>query len=170
MPTTPSGIVYPDSTGHTRLWEHLQALAESVESALPIGKPSAKITTAATQSLPNAAFTTILFSSTVWDSTGTMADLAGERIVVPDAGVYLVTAKASFTTSSTGRRIVAVHVNGVEAERMEVGTGFINILTIPVQLNLAAGAAVSMQQYQSSGGALDTYGASLPTLAVTRID
>lgn len=34
MPTTTTGLVYPDDTGHTRLWEHLQALAESVHDAL----------------------------------------------------------------------------------------------------------------------------------------
>lgn len=33
MPETPSGIVYPDASSHTRLWEHLQALAESAEAA-----------------------------------------------------------------------------------------------------------------------------------------
>lgn len=31
MPTTGRGYVYPSSAGHTRLWEHLQALAESVD-------------------------------------------------------------------------------------------------------------------------------------------
>ena len=33
MPPTPGGIVYPNSSDHTRLWEHMQDLAESVESA-----------------------------------------------------------------------------------------------------------------------------------------
>lgn len=35
MPQTPLGLVYPDSAGHTRLWEHLQALAESIDAAVP---------------------------------------------------------------------------------------------------------------------------------------
>jgi hypothetical protein len=34
MPTTPRGIVYPDSSAHTRLWEHLQETAESANQAL----------------------------------------------------------------------------------------------------------------------------------------
>jgi hypothetical protein len=34
MPETPRGIVYPGSSDHTRLWEHHQALADSVEAAL----------------------------------------------------------------------------------------------------------------------------------------
>ena len=34
MPTTASGIVYPDSTDHTRLWEHFEALADSTETAI----------------------------------------------------------------------------------------------------------------------------------------
>ena len=36
MPTTPKGLVYPDSSGHTRIWEHLQTLASGVDSKLGI--------------------------------------------------------------------------------------------------------------------------------------
>lgn len=34
MPDTPNGLTYPDSAGHTRLWEHIQALAEDVDREL----------------------------------------------------------------------------------------------------------------------------------------
>jgi hypothetical protein len=34
MPQTPTGIIYPDSAGHTRLWDHFQALADSVHAAI----------------------------------------------------------------------------------------------------------------------------------------
>lgn len=34
MPTTARGIEYPNSAGHTRLWEHLQTMAEDVDAAL----------------------------------------------------------------------------------------------------------------------------------------
>lgn len=34
MPTTSEGLTYPDSSGHTRLWEHLQTLAVNVNTAL----------------------------------------------------------------------------------------------------------------------------------------
>jgi hypothetical protein len=35
MPSTPNlGIVYPDSSGNTRLWEHFQNLATSVDTAV----------------------------------------------------------------------------------------------------------------------------------------
>jgi len=34
MPETPNGIIYPDASAHTRLWEHFQALADSVDTAL----------------------------------------------------------------------------------------------------------------------------------------
>jgi hypothetical protein len=33
MPTTPGGIVYPNSSDHTRIWEHLQDLAESIDAS-----------------------------------------------------------------------------------------------------------------------------------------
>jgi len=34
MPTTARGIIYPDSSGHTRLWEHLQDLATTTDDAI----------------------------------------------------------------------------------------------------------------------------------------
>lgn len=34
MPTTPLGITYPASTDHTRLWEHLQNLATTADTAI----------------------------------------------------------------------------------------------------------------------------------------
>lgn len=34
MPQTDRGIVYPDSAGHTRLWEHLGTLAETADAAM----------------------------------------------------------------------------------------------------------------------------------------
>lgn len=32
--TTPDSLEYPSSSGHTRLWEHLQTLADTVQAAL----------------------------------------------------------------------------------------------------------------------------------------
>lgn len=32
MPQTTQGLTYPDSAGHTRLWEHIQQLAEDVDA------------------------------------------------------------------------------------------------------------------------------------------
>lgn len=34
MPNTTKGIIYPDQTGHTRLWEHLQTLASGIDPLL----------------------------------------------------------------------------------------------------------------------------------------
>jgi hypothetical protein len=51
MPTTPTGIVYPDSAGHTRMWDHLQALADSTHDAISgdgwVDYPGAEIRDAA---------------------------------------------------------------------------------------------------------------------------
>lgn len=41
MPTTPNfNLVYPDSTGSTRLWEHFQALALSTDTAIEARAPA----------------------------------------------------------------------------------------------------------------------------------
>lgn len=34
MPTTSRGLIYPASTEHTRIWEHLQNLATSADTAI----------------------------------------------------------------------------------------------------------------------------------------
>ena len=34
MPDTTLGITYPDAAAHTRIWEHMQALAEDVDGLL----------------------------------------------------------------------------------------------------------------------------------------
>lgn len=34
MPTTPRGITYPTSSEHTRLWDHLEAVATSADAAI----------------------------------------------------------------------------------------------------------------------------------------
>jgi len=39
MPDTSLGITYPASTAHTRLWEHLQAIADDVNGLLDVPDP-----------------------------------------------------------------------------------------------------------------------------------
>lgn len=34
MPETDLGVIYPDSSGHTRIWEHLQTLAATATAAI----------------------------------------------------------------------------------------------------------------------------------------
>lgn len=34
MPDTPNGFTYPGSGSHTRIWEHMQTLAEQIDAAL----------------------------------------------------------------------------------------------------------------------------------------
>lgn len=36
MPTTTHGLVYPNSAGNPNVWEHLQNLADSIETALDV--------------------------------------------------------------------------------------------------------------------------------------
>ncbi|SCF06688.1 hypothetical protein [Micromonospora mirobrigensis] len=43
MPTTSKGLTYPTSTGHARIWEHIQTLAQDVDRVITkpaIGKAS----------------------------------------------------------------------------------------------------------------------------------
>lgn len=46
MPQTTRGLVYPDSTGHTRTWEHWQTLAETADAAINTAEQNAEQNTA----------------------------------------------------------------------------------------------------------------------------
>ena len=46
MPTTPRGIVYPNSSDHTRLWEHLQETAETADAAVDTARKFVRAATA----------------------------------------------------------------------------------------------------------------------------
>lgn len=68
MPDTALGITYPASTGHARIWEHLQALAEDVDALLtkpPTGSASSTTTqtTTSTSETVSLTISNMLFKS-----------------------------------------------------------------------------------------------------------
>lgn len=59
MPTTPRGIVYPDSDANTNLWEHFEALADSVDFAIGGDEDAGLVSAWTNMSLTPAAGWTI---------------------------------------------------------------------------------------------------------------
>lgn len=95
MPTTERGLVYPDSAGHTRLWDHLQALADSVEAEFD-RQPFAPVT--GTDATLNTG------SQTVWTTDpnpaiATFAAPASGRVKVTFTA-YMVNTAASTSTGN----------------------------------------------------------------------
>lgn len=121
MPTTPRGIVYPASSEHTRLWEHLQATADSADAALDliapravavdIGADSANATTTATDVADmtvdvDTTGTGFLLITATWDLvvTAFTSATAVSGFVVVDGGalpgnpVWTITANSQRNT------------------------------------------------------------------------
>lgn len=156
MPTTPKGIVYPDSSGHTRLWEHLQALAETadaaVEEATPGGLSSYRSTSAA--SIPDSTFTTVGSWTVAADAGYGSFNTSNGTLTVSAAGVYMVRGQFAWASSVAGRRIALLRVNGVEEARSDHGSGGFATSTLTTMVSLAAGNSIVFNVYQSSGSGL----------------
>ncbi len=74
MPTTPKGFVYPDQTGHTRIWDHLSALALSVDPLVIGGITTTTFTSSGTWTKPT---NTILVIAEVWAGGGSGSAAGG---------------------------------------------------------------------------------------------
>ncbi len=103
MPTTSLGLTYPASTGHTRLWEHLQTLAQNVNDLFV-----AKTPLMGTGQLTSA-----------YTMTATMTDLAGASVTlnVPRAGASaLIVWSTDMQVQTTGSvtAYTLVNIDGVD--------------------------------------------------------
>lgn len=105
-----------------------------------------------TQVIPTSVFTAI----TGWTMIDTVdpgyTALADPTWTVILAGTYLLSAQVTFGSNATGRRILAIYVNGAEIRRSEPGTpgGFVSLqLTLPYEL--AAGDTVEVRVYETAG-------------------
>ena len=131
------------------------------------------------QSLVNNTSTTIaLDTASTSPTTGTYDpkswfNNANDRIAVGQAGFYCVAANIAFVANATGRRRLAIEVNGSEVTAISVlaaPAGATNLST-STNLYLAAGDLVTMTAIQASGGALSTtvVAGVYPALSVGRI-
>lgn len=71
MPETPRGITYPASDAHTRLWEHFQTLADTVDDAVDAA--------IAASALPDSGWVGCAYASG-WRTSGTSSPLAVRKI------------------------------------------------------------------------------------------
>lgn len=129
MPQTAKGIVYPDSSGSTRLWEHLENLAETADSAIDAGAAAAvaptdakaNTNTAQLAMLPKATAAGTATVSIAANSRSGYYDVtfpAGRFTAVP---IVLATAAnsvyntATRLKSTTGARVDVNHIDGTLA-------------------------------------------------------
>lgn len=108
MGTTSRGYTYPASSGHDRLWEHYQTLAEDIDDDVStivtgLSKPVGFISQATAQTMADATYTAITFTAEDFDTHNFHSTSSNTSRVTPTiAGYYRFTGAVTFEAQSTG--------------------------------------------------------------------
>jgi hypothetical protein len=140
------------------------ARSKLADVSLQVGK-------AALQSITNSTVTTI-----AWDvvnhNSGAFVNTAGV-ITVPNAGIYAVVMQGAWAANATGIRSLIISASATpygnalwENDSPATAAGSMN-QTLSVLVPLAAGATISAQVFQTSGGALNFTPSSLEVVQVS---
>jgi len=126
-----------------------------------LGKPIAQLTQPVAQSIPNAAYTALTFTSEVIDrDNGHSTTVNTSRYTAQTAGWYFVSGAAKFAANATGQRIAAWFVNGVQLDLNRYqnnGAGLSTNADAQSRLvNLNVNDYLELRAYQDSGAALNT--------------
>ena len=127
--------------------------------------PMCKAVRAAAASVANSTFVPQALSAADEYDTDTMHDTVtdNDRVTINTAGVYLVTAKATFAANTTGQRIVAIAKNGSVEDQFSVDAmdTFAHHLAGAQTYSLAVTDYLSVLVFQNSGAPLDVTNVSL---------
>ena len=119
---------------------------------------TAGVRTSANVGVNNTTWTAIPFASADWDTDALWSSAAPTRLTARRDGKYLITGNATFASSASGRRLMAIWKNTLtqygRIEASPSSTGDFSGTTSAV-LDLKAGDYVEFIVYQSSGGALN---------------
>jgi hypothetical protein len=130
-----------------------------------LNRPYAHMNNSAVQSVANGTTRAqATFDTTLLDSLApgvTQCDLAGDRLVIGEDGVYVVVAQGTFALNTTGQRTVALFSGAAganfAASTVQAAPTFptrVQVVSPPTRL--VAGDDVRLGLYQTSGGALNT--------------
>ena len=138
-----------------------------------------RISYTATQSLTNNTATKLTFdTASVSPTTGSYDPQswfsnANDNITIGQAGFYAVSANVAFAANATGRREIAIAVNGTSVGSVNVSAASASTTNLSVSTNLylALNDLVTVTALQTSGGALNTANAAgvFPALSLGRI-
>lgn len=128
--------------------------------------PSAKIylnTGVTTQTLVNNTATAHDYDNTDHDTysaraEGAMADLAGNRIVIRKAGIYMLAVSTGWNGNATGVRRLMLFKNAAIIGHIEISpapAGFVTSIGLATPEVCAVNDAFTVQTIQTSGGPLD---------------
>ncbi|MDG4799058.1 hypothetical protein [Micromonospora sp. WMMD980] len=163
MPTTSLGITYPGSTSHARIWEHLQTLAQDVNTLLlGVNAPAmAMLRCSSGQMIPNNNFVSVNMQSEDLDTAnGHSTSSSTSRYVVQTAGWYRLAGGVTFVGNGTGRRGTRWLKNGTnpvdggDVLIAAAGTGAGGPPASSPLVLLQAGDYIELQVFQDSGSSL----------------
>jgi len=142
------------------------AQADGVEwAAIPASTPTFSgcgLSQSGAQSISNTTQTDLTFDTEAFDTDAyhsTSSNTARITIPTGKGGYFLVTARVSYASNSTGTRGLWLRKNGTEVATsftQPVSTGDITTVQINQVMALAVGDYITMNAYQGSGGALNT--------------
>lgn len=127
---------------------------------LPVADIGCRVYRTSTQSIPNAAWTSLAFDSERYDTDG-MHALSGNtgRITFKTAGKYIVGGNTQFVKHATGRRDVAIinqALNHIALQALMPVTVIINsTFSIATMYSFAVNDWIELKVYQTSGGNLN---------------
>lgn len=169
MPDTSQGLTYPGSTGHARIWEHLQALAEDVDVALSWlrNKPAAMLRQTSAQSFPASTYVPVTWQTEDLDDDpdgvgGHSTSVNASRYTARYAGWYRVGGGFSFASNATGIRHAVWAVNGTTLSGTAIAvdaTANSSSTRLPMRsllVNLGVGDYVELWAWQGSGSSLSS--------------
>jgi hypothetical protein len=147
-------VLTADSTAATGL-KWATAASGSTFSGCGLSQSSGQSISSATQT--DLTFDTEAFDTDAYHSTSSNT----QRITIPSGkgGYFLVTARISYSSNSTGTRILWLRKNGSEiatSSSQPVSTGDITTVQINNIMALAVGDFITMNAYQGSGTSLTT--------------
>lgn len=157
MPYVPPSSVVAGTTG-------LSSWGNAVKAGLDYqaNGPSCRVYNSATQSIANTTTVALTFNSERWDPTGMHSTVTlTNRITFLDAGVYALAACVSFQGNATGRRNVAIRIDGattIVAQNLQAVSvaGVETTIAVSTLWKVAANAYAEVVVFQDSGIALNS--------------
>jgi hypothetical protein len=131
----------------------------TVSGTLNATVPAMRIEATTAQTFPNTTglFPEVHFNNVYFTRGGMVFDDANDHIVVPQAGLYQISAQINWSINPNGYRAMQLTAGGHEACSSIIGASASSdtVLTCSCLVSLGAGAIIDMQAGQSSGGNLN---------------